>query len=65
MLTKAQAKYIQNLGHKKLRDDENVFVAEGPKLVQELLQSGNVQLLSLYADEMYIRSNPAVSNYVE
>ena len=64
MLTKAQAKYIQNLGHKKLRDDENVFVAEGPKLVQELLQSGNVQLHSLYADEIFIKSNPDIINHV-
>ena len=65
MLTKAQAKYIQNLGHKKLRDDENVFVAEGPKLVQELLQSDRVQLHSIYAEESFIRSNPAIKNHVE
>ena len=65
MLTKAQAKYIQNLGHKKLRDDENVFVAEGPKLVKELLQSGTVQLHSLYADELFIQSHPTIKNHVE
>ena len=65
MLTKAQAKYIQNLGHKKLRDDENVFVAEGPKLVLELLQSHTVQLHSLYADEAFIRSHPEIKYHVE
>ncbi|HKP32193.1 MAG TPA: RNA methyltransferase, partial [Chitinophagaceae bacterium] len=65
MLTKAQAKYIQNLGHKKLRDDENVFVAEGPKLVQELLQSDTVKLHSLYADESFIQSNLSIKNHIE
>ena len=39
MLVKSQVKYIQNLGHKKFRDADGVFVAEGPKIVNELLQS--------------------------
>ena len=41
MLVKSQVKYIQSLGHKKFRDADGVFVAEGPKIVQELLQSDN------------------------
>ena len=37
MLSKSQAKYIQSLGHKKFRDEEGLFIAEGPKIVSELL----------------------------
>ena len=37
MLLKSQVKYIQSLGHKKFRDEEGVFIAEGPKIVNELL----------------------------
>ncbi len=40
MLSKAIVKYIQSLSHKKLRDEEGVFVAEGPKVVDELLRAG-------------------------
>lgn len=57
MLTKAQAKYIQNLGHKKLRDDENAFVAEGPKLVTELLKYSSLQLHNIFAVEEFIIEN--------
>ncbi|WP_431215602.1 RNA methyltransferase [Puia sp. P3] len=39
MVTKSQVKYIQSLGHKKFRDEEGVFVAEGPKIVGELLRA--------------------------
>ena len=60
MLTKAQAKYIQNLGHKKLREDENLFVAEGPKLVLELLHEPTLQLHSLYATEPFALQHPTM-----
>ena len=33
MLVKSQVKYIQSLGHKKFRDADGVFIAEGPKIV--------------------------------
>jgi TrmH family RNA methyltransferase len=48
MLVKSQVKYIQSLSHKKLRDSEGVFVAEGPKLINELLSAG-LPLQQLYA----------------
>jgi len=38
MLSKSKLKYIQSLGQKKHRDDERLFIAEGPKIVAELLQ---------------------------
>lgn len=39
MLSKAQIKYIQSLQHKKYRQKFGQFVAEGDKIVQELLQA--------------------------
>lgn len=45
MLVKSQVKYIQSLGQKKSRDESGAFIAEGPKIVSELLQEipGRVQ----------------------
>lgn len=37
MLSKTHTKYIQSLWHKKQRDETGLFIAEGPKLVMELL----------------------------
>jgi len=49
MISKSQSKYIQSLGQKKHRDEEGVFIAEGPKLVTELLKSKNAEVKNLYA----------------
>ena len=64
MLVKSQVKYIQSLGHKKFRDADAVFVAEGPKSVEEILLSHNATLVSgfalsdwLSAHESLIRGN--------
>jgi TrmH family RNA methyltransferase len=53
MLVKSQVKYIQNLGHKKFRDADGVFVAEGPKIVNELLQSDILRLVQCFATETW------------
>lgn len=50
MISKNEVKYIQSLSHKKNRDAEGVFIAETPKLVNELLQS-HVSLKKIYATE--------------
>src|SRR5437870_4177385 len=39
MLSKSRLKYIQSLGHKKQRDSDRVFIAEGPKILSDLLQN--------------------------
>jgi len=39
MLSKTHTKYIQSLQHKKLRDEHGLFLAEGPKVVMDLLNS--------------------------
>jgi RNA methyltransferase, TrmH family len=49
MLSKTHAKYIQSLHHKKFRDEEGVFIAEGGKVVMELLQSGRFACKELLA----------------
>ena len=40
MLSKSTVKYIQSLHQKKFRDQHHSFIAEGPKVVGELLASG-------------------------
>jgi len=57
MLVKSQVKYIQSLSQKKLRDQEDSFVAEGPKIINELLAATNVDLKQLYATETWILEN--------
>lgn len=37
MLNKSKIKYIQSLGQKKVREQEKRFIAEGPKLIADLL----------------------------
>ena len=65
MITKNQVKYIQSLGQKKSRDAENRFVAEGPKLVNELLQAENCRIVQLYALKEWIDNNPITIDQTE
>ncbi len=50
MLSKNQIKYITQLKQKKYRNQHNVFVAEGIKVVCELLESP-LELVHLYSTE--------------
>src|SRR5690349_9603309 len=54
---KLKAKYIQSLGQKKHRDEEGLFVAEGPKLVAELLGASRENIQELYAVKEWIKEN--------
>ena len=65
MLGKSQAKYIQSLGQKKVRDEDGVFVAEGPKIVAELLASAYANIIQLYALHDLIEANRNDCNGVE
>lgn len=49
MFSKSTIKYIQSLQHKKFRDEEGLFVAEGPKLVKELLEGNVFSCRNIYA----------------
>ena len=65
MITKNQVKYIQSLGQKKSRDIENRFIAEGPKLVIDLLTAENCKIIQLLALKGWIDENPTASNRTE
>lgn len=56
MVNKNEAKYIQSLYHKKKREEEQLFLAEGPKMVAELLQSDFI-VRKVYAVEKWIEDN--------
>ncbi|MEJ7678288.1 MAG: hypothetical protein WKG06_10595 [Segetibacter sp.] len=59
MLTKNEIKYIQSLFHKKQRDEEKLFVAEGPKLAAELLNSQS-RVKHIYATTEWFQNNPVL-----
>jgi TrmH family RNA methyltransferase len=65
MLSKSKAKYIQSLGHKKQRDQEGLFIAEGPKIVSELLSSVRKDVKELYAVASWIENNKSSYNNIE
>jgi len=48
MLSKATIKDIQSLQHKKFRDETHTFLAEGPKVVHELLQESAFECVAIY-----------------
>lgn len=58
MLSKNKIKYIHSLEQKSHRNEENAFLAEGPKLVGELL--GNFRCKLLVAKAEWLRANPNV-----
>jgi TrmH family RNA methyltransferase len=65
MITKNQVKYIQSLGQKKSRDIENRFIAEGPKLVNELLIAQKCSIVQLFALKEWIDENPNASDHTD
>lgn len=46
MISKNQIKFIRSLGQKKFRDECHAFVAEGPKIVGDLLSVRNARLIA-------------------
>lgn len=56
MLSKNEVKYIQSLCHKKQRQQERVFIAEGAKIIEELLAS-NYVVKKLFVTEKYLLQN--------
>jgi len=53
MLSKNEIKYIQSLSHKKFRQEHGFFIAEGPKLFNELWTRKPTWLERLYATKSY------------
>ncbi len=60
MISKNDVKYIQSLFHKKNRDAEGMFIAEGPKLVNDLL-AGGLQFKQLYALPAWAEQHPGLA----
>ena len=56
MLTKNEIKDIQSLYHKKQRETEGLFIAEGPKLALEIINS-NFTINKLYATTQWLKEN--------
>jgi TrmH family RNA methyltransferase len=63
MLSKAQIKYIQSLQHKKYRQKSGQFMAEGDKIVPELLSEG-VPVQEVYATASWISAHEQLLNNV-
>lgn len=57
MLNKSEVKYIQSLSQKKFRDEEGVYIAEGPKIVEEALEAKDVVVKKLFATEKWAGVN--------
>lgn len=60
MLSKNKIKYIHSLEQKKVRKEEGVFLAEGPKLVGDLL--GHFRCRFLAATPAWLEEHPSVSS---
>ncbi len=60
MLSKNELKYIQSLCHKKQREAEGLFIAEGAKLAEELLQS-NYRVKKIYALAEWVAAHPGLT----
>ena len=65
MISKSQVKYIQSLGQKKHRDELGVFIAEGPKLVNELVQQKEAVVEQIFATTEWINTNQKHSLNIE
>ncbi|MEO5945768.1 MAG: RNA methyltransferase [Chitinophagaceae bacterium] len=61
MLAKSKLKYIQSLGQKKFREQEGLFIAEGPKLVNDLLEMKNAAIQEIFALKEWIEDNKKVA----
>jgi len=55
MISKSQIKLIQSLQYKKIRTKYGLFVAEGPKLVADLMQSP-IKIHSIFATHQWFES---------
>jgi len=62
MLSKSKLKYIQSLGQKKFRQQEGKFIAEGPKLVNDLLEMKSSSIQEIFALKEWIEDNKKIAD---
>jgi TrmH family RNA methyltransferase len=60
MLSKKEIKDIQSLSQKKFREETGLFIAEGPKIVDEFVQTMPSQIERIYATTAWIENNATV-----
>lgn len=63
MLTNNEVKYIQSLSQKKFRDEEKLFVVEGVKMADEILDS-HFSIHSIYATVLWAESHAEVASKI-
>jgi TrmH family RNA methyltransferase len=56
MLSKNQIKFVNSLKQKKFREEHGYFIAEGTKIVPELLQS-DIEVLQVYGGEWFFSAH--------
>jgi TrmH family RNA methyltransferase len=61
MLSIGKIKNINRLHQKKFRKELNLFIAEGPKVVEEFLHS-DIKIIEIYGLESWINGNTALLN---
>lgn len=65
MLSKNEIKDIQSLSQKKFRDELKLFIAEGPKIVGELIELIPHQIEKIYAVEEWIENRKSLPETIE
>jgi RNA methyltransferase, TrmH family len=66
MFSKTHTKYIQSLHHKKFRDEYGVFIAEGTKVVVELLSANKFECKQLLAlPEWFVANTKWLTKYTD
>jgi TrmH family RNA methyltransferase len=61
MLSKSRIKNINQLHQKKFRNEFELFIAEGPKVVEEFLHS-DIKIIEIYGLENWIKKNTSLLN---
>ena len=64
MISRSEVKYIQSLYHKKNRDEDAVFIAEGIKIIDELIHSDFI-IQKIFALPEWLHIHPGVNNALE
>ena len=65
MLSKKELKDIQSLSQKKFRDQLKLFIAEGPKIVEELIELIPDQFEKIYAVKEWIETRKSLVQTIE
>jgi RNA methyltransferase, TrmH family len=65
MLSKAKIKYIESLHSKKFRQKYNNFIAEGEKIVNEIIQTKKFELELIVATSIWLSENKLFLRHID